>query len=338
MAFAVIVFRWWSQVDPAASSTAGLAYFFAPIWAAVAALPFALLGFLIGAFWRAYRTRALLDVSYAAFASVVFIPYLQYTANEVHEEARLSAKVSYIASLDENGLAAFVKSDEYSRNRYALAAVAANPAANDVTLAEIAGIDDATIHESFTVDSYGQFLPYLLLNGWRSDWGELDSVYKLLPRIGQPRISVARMIIRHPNAGAKSLAVLGKSKDEIARGEVLLRTANDLKRHDCQVNANNGYDLAFETCTLAALAGDPVAQDRLGDVYYLGVGVDVDYEQATRWYREAAEQGYRPAQLNLGRMYYSGRATGFKDLERACQMFRQAGASIKVCGSEEGHK
>ena len=256
----------------------------------------------------------------------------------MHKEARLSAKVSYITSLDENGLAAFVKSDEHNRNRYTLAAVAANPAASDATLAEIAGIEDATIHESFSVDSDGEFFTHLLLDGWRSDWGDFDPVYRLLPKIGQPGISVARMIIRHPNAGAKSLAVLGKSNDEIERREVLLRNSNDLKRHDCQTNANSGYYMAFETCTLAALAGDPVAQDRLGDVYYLGLGVDVDYEQATRWYREAAEQGYRPAQLNLGRMYYSGRATGFKDLERACQMFRQADSSIKVCESEEEHE
>jgi hypothetical protein len=44
--------KWCSEVDSAASSTAVLAYFFIPIWAAVAALPFALLGYLLGGIRR----------------------------------------------------------------------------------------------------------------------------------------------------------------------------------------------------------------------------------------------------------------------------------------------
>ena len=40
--------KWCSEVDSAASSTASLAYFFIPIRAAVYALPFALLGYVLG--------------------------------------------------------------------------------------------------------------------------------------------------------------------------------------------------------------------------------------------------------------------------------------------------
>lgn len=44
--------KWCSEVDSGGSSTASLDYFFIPIWAAVAALPFALLGYLLGGLRR----------------------------------------------------------------------------------------------------------------------------------------------------------------------------------------------------------------------------------------------------------------------------------------------
>jgi hypothetical protein len=44
--------KWCSEVDPTASSTAALAYFFIPIYAAVYALPFALLGYFLGGIRR----------------------------------------------------------------------------------------------------------------------------------------------------------------------------------------------------------------------------------------------------------------------------------------------
>jgi hypothetical protein len=44
--------KWCSEVDPTASSTEPLAYFFIPIYAAVYALPFALLGYLLGGIRR----------------------------------------------------------------------------------------------------------------------------------------------------------------------------------------------------------------------------------------------------------------------------------------------
>ena len=40
--------KWCSEVNPSASSTAALAYFFIPIHAAVYAVPFALLGYVLG--------------------------------------------------------------------------------------------------------------------------------------------------------------------------------------------------------------------------------------------------------------------------------------------------
>jgi TPR repeat protein len=47
-------------------------------------------------------------------------------------------------------------------------------------------------------------------------------------------------------------------------------------------------------------------QYRIGLKYYSGDGVSQNYEEAVKWYRLAAEQGYANAQFNLGNMYSNG--------------------------------
>jgi hypothetical protein len=42
-------------------------------------------------------------------------------------------------------------------------------------------------------------------------------------------------------------------------------------------------------------------------MYSRGQGVKQDYEEAIKWYRIAAEQGYTQAQKNLSVMYLEGR-------------------------------
>ncbi|HEY4469413.1 MAG TPA: hypothetical protein VGN53_17080 [Klebsiella sp.] len=44
------------------------------------------------------------------------------------------------------------------------------------------------------------------------------------------------------------------------------------------------------------------SQDALGVIYELGLSVKPDPEQAVKWYRLAAEQGYAAGQIHLGRM------------------------------------
>ncbi len=41
-------------------------------------------------------------------------------------------------------------------------------------------------------------------------------------------------------------------------------------------------------------------------MYTKGQGVELDYVEAVRWYRHAAERGYHMAQNNLGVMYSQG--------------------------------
>ena len=60
------------------------------------------------------------------------------------------------------------------------------------------------------------------------------------------------------------------------------------------------FEEAVKWYRKAAEQGFDIAQDSLGNCYYLGHGVDEDYVKAVKWYRKAAEQGLCTAQDSLG--------------------------------------
>ena len=76
---------------------------------------------------------------------------------------------------------------------------------------------------------------------------------------------------------------------------------------------------------LKALAekGDAKAQNKLGEKYYYGRGVEKDYEKAINWYRKAGEQNHAEAQDKLGHMYEEGEGVE-EDDERAVFWYRKA--------------
>jgi TPR repeat protein len=67
-----------------------------------------------------------------------------------------------------------------------------------------------------------------------------------------------------------------------------------------------------------ALEGNSYAQLRLGDCFFNGVGVNVDYQKAAFWYEKVAEE-YESVQYNLGVCYYSE-----QDYEKARLWFEQS--------------
>lgn len=73
------------------------------------------------------------------------------------------------------------------------------------------------------------------------------------------------------------------------------------------VNLREGYyRQAYERSYRAALAGDKSAQNVVGNLLFLGLGVPQDRSAAARWYLKSALSGYVPAQTNLGQMYING--------------------------------
>lgn len=66
------------------------------------------------------------------------------------------------------------------------------------------------------------------------------------------------------------------------------------------------YQSAIEPLLQAAQMGETDASTRLGDLYFYGYGVEVDYEQAYYWFLNAAQKGNAYAQYSVAFMYMRG--------------------------------
>lgn len=76
---------------------------------------------------------------------------------------------------------------------------------------------------------------------------------------------------------------------------------------------------------------DANAQNELGLMYAMGVGVPQDYAEAVKWFRKAAEQGLAFAQYNLGLSYDSGKGVP-QDYAKAAKWYRMAAKQGFVLG------
>ena len=83
------------------------------------------------------------------------------------------------------------------------------------------------------------------------------------------------------------------------------------------------YEAAVPLLQEAAEQGDPVAQNKLGNCYFNGWGVDQDYGEALKWYHLAADQGYPNSITNLGMCYYYGEGVD-QDYKEAVKYFQLA--------------
>jgi len=71
--------------------------------------------------------------------------------------------------------------------------------------------------------------------------------------------------------------------------------------------------------------GNSLAALRLGQLYGEGNwGVDLDLNEAVKWYKRSAQLGERNAQLRLGQAYEFGRMGITKDLKTAIKYYKMA--------------
>lgn len=92
-----------------------------------------------------------------------------------------------------------------------------------------------------------------------------------------------------------------------------LESVNDLRRL-----RNIDYLKELQTVEPKAEQGDAQAENRLGEMYEFGYGVDRDAAMAYKWYEKAAKQGLVDAEHNIGRCYNfgTGVAQNFAEAER----------------------
>ncbi|MGI9383623.1 MAG: tetratricopeptide repeat protein [Methyloligellaceae bacterium] len=96
---------------------------------------------------------------------------------------------------------------------------------------------------------------------------------------------------------------------------------------------SGNYGAAHARLLEAAHSGDASAQNSIGNLYLLGLGVRRDYGAAADWYLKAALQDNAAAQVNLGHVHNQGLGVR-KDLIQAFGWFRLA----KKKGSEIAEK
>ncbi|WP_010322543.1 tetratricopeptide repeat protein [Marinobacterium stanieri] len=91
---------------------------------------------------------------------------------------------------------------------------------------------------------------------------------------------------------------------------------------------NRAYKIEFDKLMPLAENGDGDAQNRIGEMFEFGYGVERDSDKAIEWYRKAADQNVVAAWHNIGRCYNFG--TGVEqDYAEAETWYRKA--------AEKGH-
>ena len=73
------------------------------------------------------------------------------------------------------------------------------------------------------------------------------------------------------------------------------------------ISVSQDYQEALKWFRLAANQGYAGAQSSIGVMYAKGEGVSQNYEEALKWFRLAAEQGIASTQAVLAAMYYDGK-------------------------------
>jgi hypothetical protein len=90
------------------------------------------------------------------------------------------------------------------------------------------------------------------------------------------------------------------------------------------VMAARWYDEAVANLEVEARRGDPVARERLADLYLRGRGVRKNVDQALRLYEAAARSGRTSAQLTLARLLHQGEDGVAADPAKAAIYFQIA--------------
>ncbi len=82
------------------------------------------------------------------------------------------------------------------------------------------------------------------------------------------------------------------------------------------------FPKAFDWCHRSANLGNADSQTLLAEIYYLGLGGEVDADYATSWFEKAAKQGHAHTQYMLHRIY--GKTNDPVLQERAGYWLKQA--------------
>ena len=128
-------------------------------------------------------------------------------------------------------------------------------------------------------------------------WFSLAAAHQGLENLADVRDFVLSEMTSDQLAQAERLARDWRPKTEPPPTEVATLTGTSAAVDDTE---------PFEIIRPLAEEGDPTAQVNIGTMYYHGLGVVADYDEAAKWLRFAAEQGDPMGQSLLGQLYFWG--------------------------------
>lgn len=115
--------------------------------------------------------------------------------------------------------------------------------------------------------------------------------------------------------------LLNLSNSENAKAQYRLGLVYYLDKYKSYIEHDES--IALQHFLIAAKAGHKSAQDYVGDFYYFGNSVSVDYKKAKYWYDLAASMGNVHATSQLGAIYFFGYGVD-EDLDQAFRYFKLA--------------
>ncbi|MEJ2178976.1 MAG: SEL1-like repeat protein [Gammaproteobacteria bacterium] len=90
------------------------------------------------------------------------------------------------------------------------------------------------------------------------------------------------------------------------------------------------FEQAIKWYTEAAKLGHVKSKLQLGRFYFEGLGTDIDYDEAARWLIDPANEGYNKAQYMLGMIYLNGTKKIAKDERKAFSWLRKAADDFNI--------
>lgn len=119
---------------------------------------------------------------------------------------------------------------------------------------------------------------------------------------------------------------LYKQLVDLGKNEYAARLAFMIKRGLGTIQDPDEY---IKYQTIAASMGNESDQYYLGESYYEGKCVNLDYEKAFYWIKMASDNGYIQAQEKLGEIYYYGNGVS-KDYVEALNLFKKTAVNYGV--------
>ena len=90
-----------------------------------------------------------------------------------------------------------------------------------------------------------------------------------------------------------------------------------------ECSLTNIYQERFNELMEEASMGEPVSERKIGECYYYGIGIEIDFEEAFYWFNEASKQNDVKAKILLGICYENGSGVDI-DEEKTFDMYNEA--------------